>query len=245
MATPRVLRNPPITEAVVDFLARNEATPDQSRFDEFQRRVGTDYPTADDRLALEWRIDLGQPSPITKSLAGRLFKSADGTQVAQAKVDGFSFSRLPPYTSWDSTLDTAWRLWEIYRDVFRPIRVARVSTRYINRISLPGPAVDFDEYLTIGPRMPPNIPQFLASFNVAMAIPDLAPDTTCLLRAVHDGAPTSDLRVPVIVDIDVVRVCDLDPGDAVGLRDAIESLRSIKNAVFFGSLTEKGLEVLE
>ena len=63
---------------------------------------------------------------------GYLFTSVDGRQVVQARLDGFTFSRLKPYDKWESLRDEARELWQHYVQIASPETVTRVALRYIN-----------------------------------------------------------------------------------------------------------------
>ncbi len=58
----------------------------------------------------------GMPSAETKDrgVVGFQFWAKDLKQVCRFGLDGFSFSRLRPYSDWDSSFPEAMRLWSIY-----------------------------------------------------------------------------------------------------------------------------------
>ena len=133
MAQVRPLRNPPIIEAVIDFRVQYSRQTAAADFEQFHELISADYPGSKTRQGVEVKIDLdGGKSEQLSILSGFLFSSADGTQVVQSKVDGFSFSRLKPYQDWDTMFREAWRLWVAYRNRFSPDRIIRLSTRFIN-----------------------------------------------------------------------------------------------------------------
>jgi hypothetical protein len=72
---------------------------------------------------------------------GWRFVSPDKLHVFQARLNGFTFSRLPPYVDWESFRTEARRLWDLYRAVANPIAPTRIAVRYINRLDLPLPIV--------------------------------------------------------------------------------------------------------
>lgn len=245
MSTPRPLRSPPVVEAIIDVLARFDAPP----FEEQLARVGaeliTEYPQTDKRITYEWAVNKGEPAPAKMRVVGLVYRSDAMARVVQVREDGCSFSQLKPYSSWDAAFSEWRRVWALYRDTLSPARVVRVSTRFINRLEFPGAAIDFDDMLAIGPRLPPSGPQYLSAFSTVVTIPEVAPRTRCVLRSSYEGNLGPDGKVPVMLDLDVVRECDFDPRDDAGIFAAIDELRPIKNLMFFGSLTDKAVEVFE
>ncbi len=243
MAKVRKLKNAPITEAVVDIGVRLSAPQDESAYKRFAERINADYPTQQQRSQVELKVMLGkQSAEHVAKFAGNLFRSEDGIQVVQSRPEGLTFSRLKPYSDWDSMLSEAWRLWAIYREAFAVERVIRISTRFINRLEFTDLKLDFDNYLLIGPRLPQELPQTLSSFSTSVNIPDVAPATLAIVRTLFDVAAVKT-TVPVLLDIDVIHECDISPHDDATLRKAVDELRPIKNRAFFGSLTDKAVEI--
>lgn len=80
-----------------------------------------------------------------------VFRSADQLNFAQFRRDGFVFSRLRPYTSWEAIFSEAWRLWQIYREVAAPAELSRIGTRFINRMSITLDSNDLRLYLHAPP----------------------------------------------------------------------------------------------
>jgi uncharacterized protein (TIGR04255 family) len=247
MAKQRKLRNAPVTEAVVDIRARLQTGPvDLKRVARFGELVRSEYPISDTQTTTAFEMDTRTGATKTKvDTVGGLFRTADGLYAIQAKAEGFSCSRLRPYVDWDSMVSEARRLWQLYRTVFEPEKVMRISTRFINRIEFPAAGFDFDDYLTIGPRLPEGTPQMLSSFANTVSLPGLAPHTLCIVRCQFDQAWLSNEKVGVVLDLDIIRDCSLSASDDAQIWGQVNSLRSLKNAVFFGSLHEKAVELFE
>jgi uncharacterized protein (TIGR04255 family) len=245
MARIRLLKNAPVIEAVVDLRVRFPENPSAAQFKKFAAAVHGDYPQSDIRQALQVTLDLEKgPSVQTSGLEGYLLRSADGLQVAQCKAEGFSFSRLSPYKDWESTIGEARRLWRIYVETFRPDRVLRVSTRFVNKVELvEREAFDLDNYFTIVPRVPQGAPDILNTFLTNLSIP-LAPKTLGIVRCSLIG-PAAPGIVSVVLDFDIIRDCDCPVTDEAATWSEINELRPLKNLLFFGSITEKTAELFE
>ena len=247
MAESRQLRNPPIAEAVVDIRVEFAAPPTLEALLAIQTRIADVYPERRTLQQVFFNIEINDAAPAKKNVsdpapAGHIYTSTDKTQVVQCKREGLTFSRLAPYTSWESTTDEMFRLWRIYFELLSPTRIIRVSTRFLNRINLPNPLSDFDDFLTVVPRIPHGVPDTLTNFSSSITVP-IGTRTTARIACSFDGAAATDASVPIMLDLDILQDCNFDAKDEEAVFRALRELRPIKNAVFFGSITNKTLEL--
>jgi len=156
-------------------------------------------------------------------------------------MDGFTFSKLKPYDRWEPFRDEAKELWSIYAEVAKPVSVRRLGLRTINSLNLPLPFDDFKEYILTTPEVAPNIPAALSQFFMQLVIPQLGGETAVITSALQPQQ--SNLAVVTILfDIDVY-VEQIFPPDSEAIWERCESLRRIRNDIFFNSLTEKAKEL--
>jgi uncharacterized protein (TIGR04255 family) len=176
---------------------------------------------------------------------GLRFTSSDEKQVLQLRRDGFTFSRLAPYTDWEQVFAEATRLYRLYEGVARPQEVTRPAVRYINRMLFPEAEVgDFGPFLTVPPRFPSDGAVFLTGFfnRVQLQEPDSSIAAT-IIQTVQQTPPEPG-TVPVILDIDVYEPRNFAPVPDVVL-PRFAALRDAKNRYFFASITEKAAELFE
>ena len=138
-AKPLRFKNPPIVEAVIFF---EVATLPGSAIDDFQanseamRSEGYELPEPVTKHELEIRID-----GITSSLGGKgssphglKFKTADGLYAVQFNRDGFVFSRLERYETWEAFRSECKKIWQIYSAASGVADVKSYGVRYINKL---------------------------------------------------------------------------------------------------------------
>ena len=232
----------PITEALIDIRARLPEATDLDQLTPFRDQVRSDYPTCRERQQWSGQLQFkGSEPPVVRAGSGRpdgyLLTSADGCQVVQARLDGFTFSRLKPYQTWTDLRDSARSLWQSYCQVAKPEQATRIAVRYINRLELPVPFKDFRDWVLTTPDVAPGLPQELAGFFFRLHIPFEKPHGFVnLIQALEPGEYTE--HVPLIFDIDAFRPLQLDPSDDEIWRQ-MDDLRIIKNQVFFSSITDK------
>ena len=232
----------PISEALVDIRVVLPPATDIDHLKPFRDKVRDRYPTCRERH--QWRGQLefkAAEAPLVHAPSGHpdgyLLTSGDGCQVVQARLDGFTFSRLKPYQTWELLRDSARPLWEYYRQLAKPESVTRIAVRYINRLELPIPFKDFREWLLTVPEVAPNLPQGLAGFFFRLNIPFEEPHGFVNLTQALEAGDYAR-HAPLIFDIDTFRPVELDPGDEEIWRQ-LEELRVIKNRVFFESITDR------
>ncbi len=102
MAEQTYLRNAPIAEAVIDLRVRLPESFMVDQIRDVASDLKKDYPVMEEMRFFQTALQMqgAQPSVSTvpPKLFGFLFKSSDGKQIAQFRNDGFTFSRLKPYT---------------------------------------------------------------------------------------------------------------------------------------------------
>jgi len=172
------------------------------------------------------------------------FRSPTDKKVVQARLDGFTFNKLKPYEDWEKFRDEGRELWGTYLDIANPIRANRISLRYINRIEAPLPFKDFNEYILTSPQVAPELPQALSTFFMRIQIPfneQMALAT--IVQTMEE--PTENQKLPLIIDIDVVRQSNFTKDTFDTMWDEFGELRNIKNDIFFNSITDKAKELFK
>jgi uncharacterized protein (TIGR04255 family) len=241
MAKPRShLRHAPIAEAVIDFRVVRREGIDAARFEGLITAIGKEYANTAPMFSIEARFGIEAGRPVGKQVetaTGWSYRSDEA--IAQFRVDGFTFSKLEPYSTWESVFGEADRMWRIYVQTARPVEISRLAVRYINRLRLEGP-VELRQYLEAPPILPPPIPQAVREFLTRVVVEDNSGASAILIQAFEASLDPS--TVPLLLDIDAFRELSLAPDDpSVGA--IFERLRRLKNDIFFASVTEKTVEM--
>ncbi len=245
MIKKRHLPHAPIKEALIDIQV---AFPEKVTVEALNSRyaqIADRYPKHGTLQRGEFGLhnENGQPPTVTigHTVAGYRYSSEDGCRVAQFRVDGFTFSRLEPYNTWEEMRDEAARLWKVYVDAASPDPITRVGTRYINVLKLP-PHTELQHYLTAPPSIPPGLNQELGSFLTRIGIHDPAIEAQGFLTQVLEGVHND--HAPIVLDIEVFVAKQFDPRENE-FWQCLEQLRDFKNTVFFESITEEAVELLQ
>ncbi len=234
------LPNAPIAEALIDIRVELPDSVNLDTLARFHDGLEDRYPNRRERYQWATKLEVkGGETPSIEAPSGGVdgyfFDSADAKQIAQARLDGFTFSRLKPYQTWNQLKTEAADLWEHYRTAAQPRAITRIAVRYINRIELPKPISNLRCWILTAPEVPATLPQGLAGFVMRLAIPFEDPDARAIITETIDTDSPPD-RIALILDIDVFRD-DRMECEAPDLWAQFEQLRAVKNRVFFESIT--------
>ncbi len=247
MARSRLLRQAPITEAIIDFRVELAENFDPRRFLSLKPALSEGYSDVGEMTrfegGLQFEAERVSPFAREKGLRGYMFRSADRLNVAQFRRDGFTFSRLSPYTSWEQVFPEAFRLWQLYVRDASPELVSRVAVRYINRLRLPLPIPDFSQYLTAPPSVPPELRHPITAFLSRVLLHETQSGLDAsVTQAFERGVDPA--YIAVLLDIDSFNV-EPRKTDDENIRATFEALRNLKNSIFFSSITEEAARLFE
>ena len=235
----------PITEAMIEIQVKLPGSVGLANLECLHGRIAREYPDKKTRRMWEVTFQMqDEKDPLQKSLCrpdGYAFSSREEKQVVQFRLDGFTFSRLRPYTRWEDVFAEAGKLWSIYASETKPLKVTGLAVRYINSIEIPSKTFDYEDYFTAAPRIPPLLPQALAHFFTRLVIPFPERDAVAIVTTTPSERP-DPVNTDIILDIVVNKEVMLDPADARVLQ-IMGILRETKNEVFFGCITEKTKEL--
>jgi len=245
MIDKRHLPHAPIKEALIDIQIALPEKVTMEALNSKYAQIADQYPKHETLQRGEFGLhnDEGQPTKVTigQSVVGYRYTSEDGRRVAQFRTDGFTFSRLEPYDTWEEMKEEAVRLWEIYAASASPDPITRVGTRYINVLKLPL-NTELKEYLTAPPTIPEGLNQELSSFLTRVEIRDPTIGAHGILTQALEGVHED--YAPIVLDIDVFISRQFDPQDQE-FWNSLDQLRDFKNTVFFESITEKSMGLFQ
>ena len=247
MPKPEIFPNAPIKEAIIDLRVTPAADANLSTLDPFVDRLSERFPIKEERIEHTHRIefDKSEGREVTHTEVrklGYLLFTQDRDWAVQGRLDGFAVSKMKPYGRWAELRDEARELWDFYRDVVAPQSVIRLAVRNINRIELPLPPLDFDDYILTAPKIADDIPQGLSQFFFRLVIPKPEDSITAVITSTLDSIKEGTDVLPYIFDIDAFIVANYEPSSDEIWSD-LDRLRDFKNLIFFKSMTDKAKEL--
>ncbi len=243
MASVRTLANPPIIEGVLGISVASEIEPKDIEI--VAKELAASYPVIHALVEIEGQIQIGPGSNMVghqQRLKGFQIRSESENVVASLKSDGINVSVLAPYQGFEALVEIASNVWGAYTRSWPALQVTQVGLRYINQLDLPLPIPDFQDYIRTVPLVGSPLPQGLSQFAMQLVLPEPGTGNVAIINELLDPQRRKSANsVPIIFDIEVRRECNLGSDVWTTIRD----LRRFKNEVFFGSLTERCLELFQ
>lgn len=243
----------PIVEAVIDVHASFDTTPTLRDLEELSRIFKDRLPLvhAINSFALNFAAKIGDASDspdvqsnTTTSQLGYRLSTPQSDRVLQIRRQGMSYSHLPPYTNWEQFLGEMRPLWLSYASALKAVSVTRLAVRFINRIPILS-GVDIDEYVHLGPRIPPEASKQLVGYFMQLVLPaaELGPEFRVIVNTgVEPGTTPSSSALVLDIDVFCETVLSVH---ADAMWKTLEQLRNHKNRIFEASISDKVREMIK
>lgn len=237
-------KNPPIQEALLDIQVTLPPEASLEILKGFHSGLEERFPERQERISLQQGFQFsgaGETQAVTasRSVDGYLFVSKQTGKIVQARLDGFTFNKLKPYSRWDDFSSEAKELWERYVKIVKPANIRRIGLRYLNRIEIPLPIGDTSEWCLLFPDLPRKIPQKIADFFLRFTVPlENAPAAGASVTLTFEP-PQKSATLALILDIDAFQAFEMLPPDTEEIWKRLAMLRGLKNDIFDASLTDK------
>lgn len=242
------LNKAPIVEALVDLQVKQRDSFDVEQLSLLRDHLKERYPVAKDLTKFQAEVKFPEQSGAEQTVAsqkiGYRLERQDAPFVVLARRHGFTVSRLAPYQDWENLVAEAKPLWEEYLEVCKPEAIARVATRFINRIEFPIENLDFDDYLKAPPTIPKGLPETLTQFLSRIVVSDSKTGAEIAFLQALEAPNLTTNKVSVLIDIDVYKAVDF-PISSEETWKLLNTFRNLKNCTFFGSITPKTLRLLK
>jgi uncharacterized protein (TIGR04255 family) len=244
MANPRDhLNRAPIVEALLDLRVRPREGGPTPGMKSAAEALRGDYPEVQEISKIEGQLLIDARSVATTHSStplGWQLKNATAGRVVRLAQDGFTFSQLRPYPSWDVFLAEARRLWASYASAVAPREISRLGLRYINRIDLPASA-SLEDRLEAPPPIPPQVPRTVQRFLTQVVVYDEGSSASATITQAMEQTQGPGVTPAVLLDIDVFRHGTWDSTDP-RIWEAFGKFRALKNRIFFASLKEAAIK---
>jgi len=241
--TPLHYSKAPIIEALVDF--QIQRVPNETLAALKAIKLPSEYREVNILGEFTSEVRIEEQAPIASAKGGPIgyrFQSADDKYVLQARVNGFTFSRLAPYDRWEPFMEEARTVWQPYREVVGNVAVVQFSVRYINKLHMP-PGSEMSVYLRTFPEVSPELPQTLHGSFMRLEMPLDLPDGMLILQQFY-APPEQPDQVAMILDNELRFQLSQGKLSDAELWARVEDLREVKNRVFRGCLTPKMEETI-
>jgi uncharacterized protein (TIGR04255 family) len=238
------LENPPAIEAVFDIAVYDDGIIDAGKFLGEDARLKKNLPDRNQLNSFHGSFQLGGAvsQPHNRPI-GFVYKSEDGRQLAQFRVNGFSYNRLAPYKGWSDFLASALSYWETYKKMHPDLKITRLGLRFINVINVQAKTKETN-FFKISLKMPPKsdlgkITEL--NYRYVTEFEDLG----CMAHVQFGRTGSSGSAIgqnSFVFDIDVYKANLAPSTDEKTIKKHFSKMREAKNSIFFSTLTDKMLE---
>jgi len=238
------LNNSPIREAVIDFKFAFKEPVDSTVLEIAHEKLKNLYPTKEvidiDSLFFDVSTSNKPKFEHTKGKVGYRFISSEKDAVVQFRVDGFTFSKLRPYTSWAEIEKKVEEAYLIYLNAVKVDKVIRVASRYINLLKLdPNEDIDIKKYFNVYVNIPNEIDSPVDNYLLRLAFKETGKNITSIINqgvVAEQDMQTSEAVKNLILDIDCFEDrLSIDPKNPWA---KVKEVKGIVNKIFFNSITE-------
>ena len=229
----------PIEEAIIDLQIEPEKGISFANLEQMHRLLIPEFPHLQriERREVDLLSDLKPRDEVTLPPFGLRLISSDNRKIVTATLEGFSFSLLSPYTTWEEFSGLARAAWEVFRQCVPISELRRVSVRYINQFNFHETLLPLEKYFTLYPLVPTNIgtPLIAQEMRVAVQVPQLE---GLAVIAQSPVLPKFEGGSSLLLDIDLFRV-DHVPQEEEALWNLLAQFRKEKNRIFQNCLTSE------
>lgn len=240
------LRNPPVVEAIVDFIFDSSTDPNSIKHAALQCARGSERKEDVHNYKIDLpknNFDKNSVPKVEKVDIGvvRYFYES-GKYVITTKENGITFGRLKPYSDFVSFKEWIQRkAVDLNFLALNEPKISRIGVRYINSFTIPVTGKYAKDYLFDVPPVPEGLAQEPIDFVSRVTVPISSLNATCILTQTF--APSMDGKSSqVTIDIDIFTLFK----QAVGFSSTwsqIEALKAQLNSIFFRTVTKRTLDI--
>ena len=235
----------PIKEAIIDIQIENSPSLTPASFESAEVIPPEGYTERHKVIVgeVQGRLEDGLLTASSQQQPmGYAFVGGEGKNIAQFRVNGFTFNRLAPYQTWDQLRSEATKLWSVYRRIVGALPVIRIGLRYVNQLDLPMPVRDFRDFIRLYPEISSDLPQELAGLFLQVHIPQEDLGAMAIINEAMVPPPNPNVA-SIVLDIDIfIQGLKLLSDDEVW--KTMEALRLRKNLIFEGCITNNTRELI-
>ena len=239
------LKNPPAIEAVFDIAVQENDAADTNFFIAEDAAIKQRFPVREELKVFEGAFQIGgtMATQATNRPLGYLYRTDDGKELIQLRLNGYSYNKLAPYNGWSNFLNAALTYWEQYRMMKSDLKITRIGLRFINVLNIPM-SLQKKKLFNVSLKKPSK--SNLGSMSdVSYRYTTEFSDFGCKANVQFGKLNPNAAQASYLLDIDVYNTDIASSPDAKTMKHHFSKLRDAKNAIFFSTLTDEALEVFK
>lgn len=235
----KIYSNPPIIEAVCEFLFNSETKMDFTIPGLFYEKVKKDYPIKTSRNIQQTEIiqkpQGGLEHRINTLGLAQIF-SSDEKKFFQLGTNLLSINCLPPYPTWNVYKPQIAFAFKMLKEVVEIKGFSRIGLRYINCIQFEELDVDLDQYFGFRPFLDQKIPQTMGDFQMKCFFSFNEDRDRCKVQ-LNSRVPDQKYKTAFILDLDYYlnKPQEIKPENAL---EWIETAHQKVESIFEGCISD-------
>lgn len=243
------LKNPPIVEAVLAFQADASQAWDKRgvhlrdellvKFPEFtqiqeQKVFASEISFAPGQEPSGWTASSSSPFSY-------ILHNSDRSAALQIRRDGFGFSLLNSYRTWEKFIDAALEYWDTYKQWMNISAPYNISVRFINLLSYPSEGFELDKYFRHAPKNLEGTEWEFAFFREHYEY--VTKDHRFRISSVlsRQLRHPDDSNHHFLLDLGISPLNSLAEYEE-SIEELLNQMRGLKNKAFFAKLTETAIQ---
>lgn len=201
----RKYAKPPVIEAVCEFRLPPSTQWDLTIPGLVYERVREEFPHKEQRVIQNIEVtekpDAGGIQHKITAENRAWFLTEDRNTFIQVGTRALAVNRLSPYPTWEEFRPAIEKAVSVLREVVEVSGFQRIGLRYINRIEIPSPSVELDDYFAFRLVLGEGLPQLMQGFICGAVLPFLNGRDLCKVELTN-AVPESQLSTAFLLDLD-------------------------------------------
>jgi uncharacterized protein (TIGR04255 family) len=176
--------NPPLVEVVCEFRLSADTQWDPTVPGLLYEKVKQTFPHKDLRLIQALGI-VQSPTGVQQQMNTRqdmLFQDEDRKTWLDVGPHCLRVHRLKPYSGWQAFKPRIEAAFEALKSVVNVQGLDGIELTYVNRISIPGPTINLNDYFSLYPNRGTGLPEQMSGFGMGCTWPYSAERDRCLVQ---------------------------------------------------------------
>ncbi len=240
----RHLPKAPIIQAVLEIQVESVVGKSMKDLQNIHVEVKHEYPKQRKRIQGIFTLKEKEAENVSAETKqeGFSFTSENNLKTLIVTLDQFNYMQNTPYNTWEEFISEAKELWHQYRRNINPVKIRRISVRYINQINIKLPLLNIEDYFLTFPTISEKLPQTVEHFYMRYTFQ--YKEKKMRAHIVQTVGNSENNEIPFLFDIDVLTTEPMEENEEL-LWKKFNEIRDIKNEIFFSSLTEQTLKQLQ
>lgn len=239
----RIYSRPPIQEVLIQVAVAEGALSNAAVPGQLYERVRGEYPsdiTTEVRLQVPTAAAALVSGEVQVNRAARhVFSGLEPNKKLILGGDRMSVNALPPYEGWEQLLERFNRAAEALFAARPELQADSLTIRYINRVIVPEPPINTDDYFTVPVRTAEEGTASFAAFSLRVQSILTEDPITCTTSFSSIEAAEGRDGVDFVIDIELDRpTSDLDRRTPSAWVAALEDLHIRENREFESMITD-------